>query len=333
MNTEPDSEAERSRLLEEFIGRFAVQRPSSTGRLDATAVEVLSALQRAGVDALLLKGPALERTLYRPHEARAYVDVDILVAPDARAIARRCLAELQFIDASEPLGIDDIGGVVHAETWLGGPRSSSPELVVELHLWLAGAQADPQRVWDAVWEGAASIDLAGARVSVPGRPALALGLATHVAQHGPSYIKGLAELRLGLQRWPDEVWDQASALALRIGATDALAAGLRLIDEGVVAAERLGLPASEEAERAIRQIGLRPRGTFHFDAFSRASGLRDRAAVARRALLPKRAWIVDHYRWADRGGLRLAAGYGLHILRAPVWAARAWLFSRRRGRL
>ncbi len=332
MNTEPDSEAERSKRLDEFIGRFAAQRPSSTGRLDATAAEVLSALQRAGVDALLLKGPALERALYRPHEARAYVDVDILVAPDRRAIARRCLTELQFIDASEPLGIDDIGGVVHAETWLGGPGSSSPELVVELHLWLAGAQGDPEHVWQALWEGADSIELAGARVSVPGRPALALGLATHVAQHGPSYVKGLAELRLGLQRWPDEAWDQASALAQRIGAVEAFAAGLRLIEEGVVAAERLDLPASDEAERAIRQIGLRPRGTFHLDAFAQAHGLRGRAAVARRALLPKRAWIIDHYRWADRGGLQLAAGYGLHILRAPVWAARAWLFSRRRGR-
>ncbi len=206
--------------------------------------------------------------------------------------------------------------------------------MVELHLWLAGAQADPQRVWEAVWEGAESIELADARVSVPGRPALALGLATHVAQHGPSYVKGLAELRLGLHRWPAEVWEQASALAQRIGAPPTRSRPV--CDWSTRAGRRRPArpPHSDEADRAIRQIGLRPRGTFHLDAFAQAHGLRGCAAGARRALLPKRAWIVDRLPLGrPRGFRRLAAGYGLHILRAPVWAARAWLFSRRRGRL
>jgi hypothetical protein len=63
-----------------------------------------------------------------------------------------------------------------------------------------------------------------------------MGLALHAAQHGPKYVKGLAELALGLERWPTEVWEAAAQLAARTGAMEAFAAGLRLVPEGAVAA-------------------------------------------------------------------------------------------------
>ena len=81
----------------------------SKGRGKATA-EVFRALQRAGVDALLLKGPALEQALYHAGEQRSYSDVDVLVAPGDRAAARRLLSSLGYLEAPER-GIDDVGGV------------------------------------------------------------------------------------------------------------------------------------------------------------------------------------------------------------------------------
>jgi hypothetical protein len=60
--------------------------------------------------------------------------------------------------------------------------------------------------------------------------------------------------------------------------------------------------------------------------------LRERAQVVRRALLPSRAWITWEMRWAARGRVYLAAAYGLHVLRAPLWALRALRFRRGRSR-
>src|SRR5436309_975913 len=119
----PDAGARRARLLGDFVARITPGPATETLRLDRATAALFRALEPAGVDALLLKGPALEQALYRAGERRSYVDVDVLVAPADRATTRRTLSELGYFDAHEPLGIDDVGGVVHAETWLGGPAA------------------------------------------------------------------------------------------------------------------------------------------------------------------------------------------------------------------
>jgi hypothetical protein len=324
-----DADARRARLLEEFVARLAPRAPSEAERVDRATAALFRALVPAGVDALLLKGPALEQALYRAGERRSYVDVDVLVAPTDRAKARRTLSELGYFDAHEPLGIDDVGRVVHAETWLGGPAADYQGTLIELHLWLAGATADPQEVWDALSAGRESVDVDGVRVPCPGRPGLAMGLALHAAQHGPTYAKGLAELVLGLERWPPDVWEAAAELAVRTGAVQAFAAGLRLVPEGADEARALGLPGTERADWEIRNAQARPRGTFHLRAFTEAERVNTRLAVLRRSLFPKRAWIVRQYRWARRGGWRVPVAYAMHVARAPLWALRAWRFTRR----
>lgn len=300
--------------------------------MDRAAAGLFRALGPAGVDALLLKGPALERALYRGGEGRSYVDVDVLVAPADRAAARTTLSELGYVDVHERLGIDDVGGVVHAEAWLRGPDRDDQGTLVELHLWLPGATADPQVVWDALDGCRDWVEVDGVRVPCLDRPALALGLALHAAQHGPSYVKGLAELAFGLERWPADVWEAAAGLAARTGAVEAFAAGLRLVPEGVELVGALDLPATERADWEIRNASLRPRGTFHLRAFVDAAGVRARLSVLRRSLFPKRAWIMSEQPWASRGGWRVSAAYAVHVARAPLWALRAWRFSRRSPR-
>src|SRR3954452_15124637 len=183
-------DARRTRLLDEFVARLAPSAPEETERLDRAAAALFRALEAAGVDdALLLKGPALEQALYRPGERRSYVDVDVLVAPVDRAAARSALSQLGYFDAHEPLGIDDVGGVVHAETWLAGPGADYQGTMVELHLWLPGATADPQDAWDAVSGSRGWAEVDGLPVPCLDRPGLAMCLALHVAQHGPTYGK------------------------------------------------------------------------------------------------------------------------------------------------
>jgi hypothetical protein len=322
-----------TRKLEAFVERITPRPdPSVTAELDVAAVEIFAAFTSHGVDALLLKGAGLERLLYADGEDRAYSDVDLLVAPDDLVRAREALGELGYRNATAALGIDDVGGVVHEERWLGNTRGAKHELLIELHKWLAGANASAEVAWRALAARRTSIELNGASVPVLNRDGQAMHLATHAAQHGPGYAKGTRELALGLARWPFEVWQRAAALASEIEATDSFAAGLRLVPVGAELADRLRLPADPQRDWEIRLRDARPRGTFHLQALGEARGLRARSGVVRRALLPSRDWIAWQHPWARAGGVRLGLGYAAHLARAPIWAFGAWRFRRQARR-
>ncbi|MBA3327562.1 MAG: nucleotidyltransferase family protein, partial [Solirubrobacterales bacterium] len=311
---------ERRDALTGFAARVAGLR--GRAKLDATAAEVFTAFAAAGVDALLLKGPALALALYTEGETRAYADIDVLVAPGDLRRARAALAEAGYVDVSDKLGIDDVAGVVHDETWVG-PDPDGHQMV-DLHRRLPGAEAPAERVWAVLAARRTSIELAGREIPVLRREGLALHVATHAAQHGAGHPKGIIDLGLALERWPEEVWHGAAGLAAEIEARAAFATGLRLVPEGEQMAERVGLVPALAAEWALANRADRPRGTFHLQAFAEAGGLRTRVGVVRRALLPRRAWIVYTYPWARHGGPRLVAAYLLHGARAPRWAVRAW---------
>lgn len=299
---------------------------------DAAAVELLDALSERGVDCLLLKGPVLARLLYRPDEHRAYSDVDVLVSRADMAEAREALTALGYLDASPTaiFGVDDVAEVQHAETW--NRRGREGPLLIDLHWRLPGSEAPPEACWDALLRHRTWLDLEGRRAPIPGKEGLAFHLATHAAQHGAEDRKAMADLDRGLERWSVEVWRAAATLAEEMEGVAAFAAGLRLHPAGEKMAGELGLPATDKRTWEILNRKARPRGTFHLEALGQARGLRGRANVLRRSLFPTRRWITRQYPWADGGGLRLWAAYGMHLLRAPWWALRAWRFRRRARR-
>jgi Uncharacterised nucleotidyltransferase len=296
--------------------------------LDAAAVKVLDAFDAAGVKAILLKGPALARFLYWPDEPRSYSDVDVLVPPDGLAPARGALAKLGYSDASaaNAFGVDDVAGVVHAELW--SRQGERGPVLIDLHWALPGWEAPAGVIWDALGKRRTWIELAGRQVPVFDRAALALHLATHAGQHGPEDGKALTDLARGIRRWPLDVWRSAADLANEVKAGSLFAAGLRLLPEGAALATDLGLPSTDELDWKIRHRGTRPRGTFHLDAFMEARGVRERANVLGRSLIPRSRWIARRYPWAASGGMRLLAGYAAHLLSSPAWAVRAWRFRR-----
>lgn len=300
--------------------------------LDAAAAEVLDALEDSGVGALLLKGPALARLLYRPDEHRGYSDVDLLIDPEGRESARHALAALGYTEANARVvhGVVDVANIQHAEIW--SRRGALGPVLVDLHWRLPGWEAPAQVVWDALRRRRAWIDLDARKTAVFDRSALALHLATHAAQHGPNDVKALGDLARGIERWDREVWFAAAQLASEVSATPALAAGLRLVREGDAIAGQLGVPAADELTWAIANRADRPRGTFHLRALAEARGLRGRATVVRHSLLPTRLWITRRYPWAAGNRALVLPAYAAHLACAPVWAARAWRFSRRARR-
>lgn len=324
----PDDQAAdpRLRMLREFVARSSNLGPQAL--LDRAAAEALAAFEKAGVAALLLKGPVLARRLYRPGEHRGYLDIDVLVDPCRLERARAALAELAYdIDGSESTGVDDFLGVLHAEGWAN--RSGC---VVDLHWRLAGCGMAPGEAWELLYRGRETIEIGGRATSVLGGDALALHVATHAAQSGPDDAKAIGDLARALARWPIERWRAAARLAGALAATEAFGAGLRLLPEGVAMADEFGLPASDHLSWIIRHRAARPRGTFHVRGLIEAPGWGARAEILRRSLLPKRAWITDQMPWARRSGPALVAAYARHLVRAPVWAIRAWRFDRRARR-
>jgi hypothetical protein len=311
------------------VARVAPER-FDTANLDRATAEVLAALASADVDVLLLKGPALAALLYTAGEHRSYSDVDLLVAPIELDAAEEVLLALGYTNADGVTGVDDVGGVVHAHTWVR--NAATGPTMIDLHRWLSGAEAPPHVAWVALLAHRTWIEVAGRRAAVLDPAGQGMHLALHAAQHGAAYERQLDELALALERWPAEVWDSAAALAAEIEATRAFAAGLRLLSRGAAEAARLGLPVTAEEDWTIRHRAARPRGTFHIRALAEAGSVSDRLRILRRALLPNREWIVHQHPAAQHSTARLIGAYAVHLARAPAWAARAWLFRQKAKR-
>src|SRR5437868_2321800 len=101
--------------LEEFAAR--ARMVARRARIDQEAAAAVRTLEDADIHVLLLKGPALARTLYREGEHRGYVDIDLLVAPSSLGRAREVIGALGYRNVSELQGIDDVAGILHGEAW------------------------------------------------------------------------------------------------------------------------------------------------------------------------------------------------------------------------
>ena len=316
----------RLRALLEFTARAS--NVGSREILDRAAVQALAAFEAVGAGALLLKGPVLARRLYRADEQRSYLDIDILVDPDALEPARAALVRLGYNkDRVDTAGIDNFLGIVHAETW-----ASRTGCCIDLHWQLPGCRCAPRDAWRLLYGGRGTLEIADGLAPVLGPDALALHVATHAAQGGLDDVKAIGDLARAVERWPPERWRAAASLAQALDATAAFAAGLRLLPQGADLAGELGLPGTAELEWEIRHQALRPRGTFHVRGLRAADSWATRARVVRRSLLPRPAWILAQMPWARGGRFALVAAYALHMARAPSWALRAYLFDRRARR-
>jgi hypothetical protein len=322
------AEGGESRPLHDFVARARGLRHRD--ELDRVAIAALSALESAGIEAVLLKGPALARRLYAEGEARGYSDVDLLVRRSNLAAAGESLEKLGYVRIPM-FGIDDVAGVQHSEVW-GREGERGGPIQIDLHWRLDGCEAPDDLIWEALVAARGSVELRGREVPVLADDGLALHLALHAAQHGPNDSKAIGDLARGIERWPPDVWRRAGELAERVQGVAAFAAGLRLLGEGATIARELGLPPTPELDWKIHHRDGRPRGTFHLRAMADARGAKERANVLRRSLFPTPRWIRWEYKWAARGRALLLLAYARHILRAPLWAAKAGRFAARARR-
>ncbi len=297
---------------------------------DVTTCEVTLAFRQANIRSILLKGPAIAVWLYEHVSLRPYVDSDILVAAEDIEKAEEVLARLLFMQ--EPISartrFDDVahGLPWHAHSWVRQRDGAG----VDLHRTLIGAAADPDEVWRVLSSQTESMPIRDLQVEVLAKAARALHVALHAAQDG-GLPKALQDLERAIDHLPIDGWKEASHLAVRLDASPAFAAGLRLLPTGGALASELGLPTEAPLSVALRASGA-PRSALSLEWLTRIHGVRSKAVYVWQKAFPSRAYMQAWSPVAERG---LAAAYVHRIgwLLAASGPALRWWWRGRRGRL
>lgn len=209
-------------------------------------LELIDALEGAGIRVLPIKGVALSHQIFGSPLLRAAVDVDLLVQPQDvgaawQALARAGLEQVNPPSLLEPARMS-LFCRVSKDSLHRHPASGQ---ILELHWRLADELAQPLMPPDDALE---RLPLAtGKTVRVLNKEALFLYLCIHGAAHGWARIKWLADVAALLHGAPDggkAMWAHA-----REGG-GAIAAGSAIM----LAQELLGLapPAGFKAPRGIR---------------------------------------------------------------------------------
>lgn len=296
--------------------------------LDCRAADAVERLRSAVIPSILLKGASIATWLYDDGEVRPYIDVDLLVPPSQFRTATAVLGELGY--RPRLIGADP------AEL---GPKELdliSPENVcIDLHSGFIGASRPAGECWDIVARRTMTMRLGrGTEVQVLDVPARAMHLALHAAQNGPVDSKALNDLERGLARLTRDDWVEATRIADQLGATEAFAAGLRLLPAGQALADDLRLTRHMSVELRLRTWSA-PQHAIFFERLADVPGLGRKAALLARKLFPTSATMYANSAMARRGRLGLLSAWAVHpvlvVTRFPP-ALMAWRRARRATR-
>ncbi|HYP23171.1 MAG TPA: nucleotidyltransferase family protein, partial [Actinomycetota bacterium] len=289
--------------------------------LEETAL-ALSLLDRAGVEAVVLKGPALVERYHRDPTLRSYGDVDLLVRPDRFGAALAAFQEAGYLlaDRNWDFLVDDLRGQVHLTT----PRDE----VIELHWHVVNGsrqrrtlRMSPEEMWDAVEE----TTLGGAPARVLAREDELAHLTLHAAMHGCNRLVWLLDVA-ALMSAGDLDWDRVAARLRRwrFGTGGGLVLSLArhwasAPVPGEVLRALVGAPTRALARRAVDgwDLGAAGDGSQAREAFFATAGddVGTRAGLALDAVVPARGQQVE----APEGVLYRASVGTFHRIRGKVF--------------
>jgi hypothetical protein len=172
-----------------FAAIFELTTERNIG-IQAALAETIAALNRAGIEPMLLKGAAgLAAALYPHHGARIFGDIDLLIRADRLSEASALLADIGFAPTPQPQWVALAHH--HLPMHLHPGRIAGVELHREVlppgHRALADAAA--------FFAGARMIDTRGGRALLPSPT----DWAAHIIAHGQiidgGYARGVPQLR------------------------------------------------------------------------------------------------------------------------------------------
>jgi hypothetical protein len=304
-----------------------VQAAANALVVDRGAAEIVSAFRDAGIRPILLKGASFDRWLYDPNEPRMYGDVDLLVAGDQIAAAGEVLAQLGYQQRAEELAPTHVD---HAKLWV----RPEDQMHLDLHRSLVGIEALDLDPWSVLSEHTESLHVGGTDVEVLSEPGRAMQVALHVTVHGAGEEKTLLDLARALERASPGTWEAAAALARRLGAEGAFAAGLQMLPEGRQLVDSLGLTAERSVETAMFAESA-PYSAWTINRLANTPGLVPKLRIALRRVFPEPDFMRAWYPIARRGRLGLALSYPRRLawlVTATGPAIVGWLRARRAAR-
>ena len=286
---------------------------------DYVTCALLTGLRERGRRAILLKGASLRRLLYDPSEVRVSADIDVLVEELSLDPVEAVLPDLGF----RYLGITVADGVRRRRrAWI----HEQTGIPLELHTSITGIDAPPEAVWEVLSRETEAETIGSCSVEILNRPATAFHIALNVAHHGRANSRTMVDLDRALSRVTLETWREAAALAERVDALPAFAAGLRLDPRGDALLRELEIDAPLTLQVALR-VETAPPLAQGLGWLAELPTTRARIRFVIRSVFPPadfmRVWAPS----ARRGRVWLAAAY----CRRPFWIAarlpraiRAW---------
>jgi hypothetical protein len=278
-------------------------------RIDHAAAAAVRALDDAGIASVILKGPSITRWLYEPEDARAYVDCDLLVAPDTFAAAVQTL-----IRAGHHPELDERAMPSwwreHALTTFSVDGS-----MVDLHRNLPGVGADDALLWSTLSAATDPIVVGGVATRTLTKPGRLMHAALHAAQHGGA-ARDLDVLGRALERAGEDIWREAAELADQLDAAAAFTRGLMMLPAGAELVARLGLNPAPSLEVELRAASAAQALTVA--RLHQTRGLGARLTFVGHKLFPPVTFMRKWSALARRGRLGLALAY----LYRPLWVAR-----------
>ena len=281
---------------------------------------MLDSFDRAGVHAIMLKGPSIARWLYTDGTERPYFDCDLLVAPVEFDAAGRALRSLGYEPMLDRWGLP-AWWYGHAVPWThpGG------RVGVDLHRTLIGVGDRPRRPL-----GGCSRRIR-TRSSSPGAscPVSASPRGRCTSRFTPpSTARAPSRRSISSGPWrigDDELWLGAAVVAAQLDATAAFVAGLRLAPAGARLATRLALPDVRSVTTELR-ASTPPPLALGFEQLARARTMRARAEIVWRNLAPEPELATRV--GSERSRRSAGPGGGLH---AAPGVARSSRTARIRG--
>lgn len=268
--------------------------------VDHVTAEVAAAFRLEGIRSILLRGRATAAALYDDPADRFYGDVDLLVDPTQFDGARTTLRQLGFAGLS--IEVSRHEPRPYSEVW----SRDEPPVIVDLHNTLSGVGAPSEAVWQALAEKTERLELRGSEIETLSPGGTAFVLALHAGKHG-KYEATSRDLGRALERLPFDAWREAAALAERLDATAAFAAGLRLVAGGPERLERLEVARKRSLEAELRAASA-PHMALALTWLARGAATpRQKLAIVARRLFPPAEFMRAVY--PNRGRLGLAAAY------------------------
>lgn len=196
-------------------------------RAKADLQYVTSVLQRAGIDALVIKGPVLAESVYAEPKLRSYLDVDLVVPPHSFCAAVEALA--------------DAGCRRYDISWAGLLRAQAAEIhllapngsIIDLHWNVVGdarARRNFQLGMEQLFRDARSVDVGGRPVRTLSPVDTVVHLCVHAALSGADRLCWLTDIVRASQgiEWT-AVSERARAWGLAAAVGTALARAQRVV--------------------------------------------------------------------------------------------------------